>query len=103
MECDCRRGCRVIPDLPVGAIRSAILHSDWSRAQSLLANHHQAVQAALADQQGVESVEGWQRLLGQQERMATELKAARDETDRLLQDLSRQRRGARAYLAGGVI
>lgn len=90
----------MIPQLPTNAVRRAILASDWAGAERLLREHHQCVEEALAAGVHVDHAEAWDALVLQQRTMAGELQAARDETFRLLQDLSRQRRGARAYRTG---
>lgn len=88
----------MIPRLPVAAVRKAVVDSDWEGAARLLREHHRSVEQALADGLHLTHAGDWERLLQEQETMASELKSARDETYRLLQQLAQQRRGARAYL-----
>jgi hypothetical protein len=88
-----------VPVLPVAQVRAAIAADDWSRADELLAQHHdQVVEAVRATAAPLAADGAWLELLRAQNRLAIELKLARDDAQAALARLGADRRGAQAWL-----
>lgn len=88
----------MIPALPADQVRAAIAADDWELAGALLREHDAAVAAACAAPDFVHAPrEALEALLDAQRALADEIRAARDETLRLLEKLGQDQRGARAW------
>lgn len=91
-----------VPALPGDAIRQALDAGEWDTAAELLGEHERAVREALDDHApDAGTRDSWLSLLTAQRNFLAQLKSARSEAAQSLQQLKRDRRGARAYLDGG--
>ena len=92
----------MIPALPTEALRDAIAADEWELAAQLLAQHEHAMRSALAQNppRSDDAQQPWLALLSAQRAMLEELRVARDETARQLQQLQQDKRGVKAYLDG---
>lgn len=90
--------------LPVEAIRAALAASDWEAAHALLGEHEAELRALLdgGDAAVERNREALLELLGAQRAMIEELRTARDEAGRSLEQLGDGRRGIAAYARGGA-
>jgi hypothetical protein len=91
-----------VPALPTEAVRRALDAGEWDLAAELLRDHERAVREAIArNAPDAGTREAWLALLSAQRSFLSQLQSARSDTARELQQLSRDRRGVRAYRAGG--
>lgn len=89
----------MIPSLPTEQIHAAIEASDWPQATTLLAAHQRELTEALAAVDlATTPREPWLNLLLAQRALLDELRVARDNVESALTRLSRDHRGARAWL-----
>lgn len=90
------------PVLPVEAIRQAVAEGDYDAAHALLSAHEAELRAAVDDGSLAEARcrETWLELLAAQRGLIDDLRTARDEAGRALDQLGRDRRGMAAYLKG---
>lgn len=92
----------MIPVLPAEAIRRALDAGEWEMAAELLDGHEHEVRKTLADAgPDADNKTSWLALLSAQRDLLAQLTSARSETAQSLQRLSRDRRGAQAYLDAG--
>ncbi|MBW3549864.1 MAG: hypothetical protein KY442_03285 [Proteobacteria bacterium] len=91
----------MIPTLPVREVRSALDAGDWDTAASLISTHETELRGAIAAEGSSARTEPLLALLCAQRTFLEELKAARDEAARALEQLGRDHRGAQAYLGAG--
>lgn len=91
-----------IPTLPTEAVRRALDAGEWDLAAELLDDHERAVREALTGNgPDAGTRDTWLALLAAQRSFLSQLQSARRDTARELQQLSRDRRGVRAYQVGG--
>lgn len=89
----------MIPSLPTAEIHAAIEACDWPHATTLLATHQRELTEALASVDlATTPREPWLNLLLAQRTLLDELRLARDRVESALTRLSRDHRGARAWL-----
>lgn len=89
--------------LPVDALRLAIGQCDWDTAHTLLAEHETRLRELLGSGDGAAAagLEALAELLSAQRGLIEDLRSARDEAGRKLEELGDRRRGVAAYLQGG--
>lgn len=92
----------MIPALPVAEIRQAVADGDYDAAHVLLERHEAELRAACTPESVAEARcrESWLALLAAQRDLVDELRTARDDAGRALEQLGRERRGVSAYLKG---
>jgi hypothetical protein len=89
----------MFPNLPTAEIHAAIEANDWPYATTLLAVHQRELTEALASVDLTTAPrEPWLNLLLAQRALLDELRAARNQVESALTRLSRDHRGARAWL-----
>lgn len=89
----------MVPELPVDGVRAAIGAEDWDEAARLLDVHHGAIVWALAKVDlKVSARQPWLDLVAAHDALVAELVVARDAASAALAQLTRDRRGAAAWM-----